>query len=105
MQVTWPNGIWRPGVRLHPKACAALGFEAERVTPKHLGTPVRRSCMHALGTEYARLSGYPLGYRPEEGMCASTEAHPLGETSTSGWRRSAFPVLPGAALLGATSQV
>ena len=27
------------------------------------------------------------------------------ETSTSRWRRSAFPVLPGAALLGATSQV
>ena len=30
MQVTRPNEIRRPGVRLHPKACAALGLEAER---------------------------------------------------------------------------
>ena len=30
---------------------------------------------------------------------------PSGETSTPRWRRSALPVLPGAALLGATSQV
>ena len=29
MQVTRPNEIWRPGVRLRPKACAALGLEAE----------------------------------------------------------------------------
>ena len=36
MQVTQPNEIWSPGVRLHPKACAALGLEAERVTPKRL---------------------------------------------------------------------
>ena len=41
MQVTRPNEIRRPGVRLHPKACAALGLEAERATPKHLGTPGR----------------------------------------------------------------
>ena len=32
MQVTRPNEIRRPGVRLHPKACAALGLEAERDT-------------------------------------------------------------------------
>ena len=38
MQVTRPNEIRRPGVRLHPKAFAALGLEAERATPKHLGT-------------------------------------------------------------------
>ena len=34
MQVTRPNEIRSPGVRLHPKACAALGLEAERATPK-----------------------------------------------------------------------
>ena len=64
MQVTRPNEIRRPGVRLHPKACAALGHEAERATPKHLRTPVPRACMHALGTGYARKSGEPLGFRP-----------------------------------------
>ena len=105
MQVTRPNEIRRSGVRLHPKACAALGLEAERATPKHLGTPVTRTCMHALGTGYARKSGEPLGFRRKEGMCASTGAHPLGKTSTSRWRRSALRVLPGPALLGATSQV
>ena len=78
MQVTRPNEIRRPGVRLHPKACAALGLEAERATPKGLGTPVRRTCMHALGTGYARKSGEPLGFRPKEGTCASTGAHPPG---------------------------
>ena len=57
MQVTQPNEIRRPGVRLHPKACAALGLEAERATPKRLGTLVQRTCMHALGTGYARKSG------------------------------------------------
>ena len=57
MQVTRPNEIRRPGVRLHPKACAALGLEAERATPKHLGTLVPRTCMHALGTGYGRKSG------------------------------------------------
>ena len=105
MQVTRPNAIRRPGVRLHPKACTALGLEAERATPKHLGTPVPRTCMHALGTGYARKSGEPLGFRPKEGTRASAGAHPPGETSTSRWRRLALPVLPGAALLGATSQV
>ena len=105
MQVTRPNEIRRPGVRLHPKACAALGLEAERATPKHLGTLVPRTCMHALGTGYARKSGEPLGFRPKEGTCASTGAHPPGETSMSRWRRSALPALPGAALLGANRQV
>ena len=105
MQVTRPNEIWRPGVRLHRKACAALGLEAECVTPMHLGTPVPRTCMHALGTGYARKSGEPLGFRPKEGTCAGTGARSPGETSTSCWRRSAFPMLPGAALLGANSQV
>ena len=105
MQVIRPNEIRSPGVRLHPKACAALGLEAERATPKRLGSPVPRTCMHALGTGYARKSGEPLGFRPKEGTCASTGAHPPGETSTSRWRRSALRVLPGAALLGATSQV
>ena len=105
MQVTRPNEIRSPGVRLHPKACAALGLEAERATPKRLRTPVPRTCMHALGTGYTRKSGEPLGFRPKEGTCASKGAHPPGETSTPRWQRSALPVLPGAALLGATSQV
>ena len=105
MQVTRPNEIRRPGARLHPEACAALGLKAERSTPKRLGTPVPRTCMHALGTGYARKSGEPLGFRPKEGTCASTGAHHPGETSMSRWRRSVLPVLPGAALLGATRQV
>ena len=105
MQLTRPNEIRRPGVRLHPKACAALGLEAERATPKRLGTLVPRTCLHALGTGYARKSGEPLGFGPKEGTCASAGAHPLGETSTSRPRRSALPVLPEAALLGANSQV
>ena len=105
MQVTRSNVIRRLGVRLHPKACAALGLEAERATPKHLGTLVPRTCMHAWGTGYTRKSGEPLGFRREEWMCASTGAHPPGKTSTSRWRQSALPVLPGATLLGATSQV
>ena len=33
MQVTRPSQIRRPGVRLHPKACAASGLEAQRATP------------------------------------------------------------------------
>ena len=82
MHVTRPNEIRRPGVRLHPKACAALGLEAERATPKHLGTPVPRTCMHALGTGYARKFGEPLGFRLKEGTCASTGAHPPGMTSS-----------------------
>ena len=105
MQVTRPNEIRRPGVRVHPKVCAALGLEAVRATPKRLGTPVPRTCMHAFGTGYGRKWGEHLGFRPKEATCASTGAHPPGETRTSRWRRSALPVLPGAALLGATSQV
>ena len=105
MQLTRPNEIRSPGVRLHPKACAALGLEAERATPKRLGTLVPRMCMHALGTGYARKSGEPLGFRPKEGTCTSTGAQSPGETSTSRRRRSGLPVLPGAALLGANSQV
>ena len=49
MQLTRPNEIRRPGVRLHPKACAALGLEAERATTEHLGTLVPRTCMRAFG--------------------------------------------------------
>ena len=100
MQVTRPNEIRRPGVRLHPKACAALGLEADGATPKRLGTLVPRTCMHALGTRYARKSGEPLGFRPKEGTCASTGAHPPGETSTSRWRRSALTVLPRGRFVG-----
>ena len=105
MQVTPPNEIRRPGVRLHPKACTVLGPEADRATPKHLETPVPRTCMHALRTGYARKSGEPLGFRTKEETCASMGAHPPGMTSMSRWRRSALPVLLGAAYLGATSQV
>ena len=68
--------------------------------PKRLGTPVPRICIQALGTGYARKSGEPLGFRPKEGTCASTGAHPLGETSTSRWRRSALPMMPGADFVG-----
>ena len=105
MQVTRPNELRSPGVRLHPKARAALEVEGERATPKSLGTPVPRTCMHALGTGYTKKSGEPLGFRPKEGTCASRGAHPPGETSTSRRRRSALPVLPRATLLGANSQV
>ena len=105
MELTLPNEIRRPGVRLHPKACAALGLEAERATPKRLRTPVLRTCMQALGKGYTRKSGEPLWFCPKEEKTSSTGAHPLGETSTSRWRRSALPVLPGAALFGANSQV
>ena len=66
MRVTRPNEIRSPGVRLHPKACAALGLEAERATPKRLGTTVPRTCVHALGRGYTRKSGEPLGFRPKE---------------------------------------
>ena len=55
--------------------------------------------------EHARKSGEPLGFCPKEGTCASTGAHPSSVTSTSGWRRSALPVLPEAALMEATGQV
>ena len=61
--------------------------------------------MHALGTGHARKSGEPLGFRPKEGTCLSTGARTPGMTSTSRWRPSALSVLPGAALLGAISQV
>ena len=50
MQVTRPNEIQSPGVRLPPEACTALGLKAEPATPKRLGTSVPRTCMHALGT-------------------------------------------------------
>ena len=76
MQLTRPNEIRSPGVRLHPKSCAALGLEAELATPKHLGTLVPRTCKRALGTGYARKSGEHLGFRPKEGTCASTRAEP-----------------------------
>ena len=105
MQVTRRNKVRRPGVKLHHKACAALRLEAERATPKHLGSPVPRTCMHALGTGYTRKSGEPLGFPPKDEACASTGAHPTGMTTPSRWQRSALPVLPGAAWLGATSQV
>ena len=104
MQVTRPNEIRSPGVRLHPKACAALGLQAELAKTKHLKTPVPRTCMHALATGYARKSGEPLGFCPKEGTCASTGAHPPSDTSASRWRQSALLVLPWATLLGATSQ-
>ena len=105
MQVTRPNEVRRPGVKLHPKAHAALGLEAECATPKHLGTPVPRTCMHAWGTGYNRKSGEPLAFSENEGTCARTGAHPPGMASMTRWRRAALRVLPGAALLGAPIQV
>ena len=65
MQVTRPNVTRTPGVRLHLKACAALGLEAERARPRHLPTPVPRTSMHALKTGYARSSGDPPEFRPK----------------------------------------
>ena len=100
MQVTRPNEIQRPGVRLHPKACAALGLEAECATPKHLGTPVPRTCMHALRTGYARKSGEPLGFRPKEGTCASTGARPSGMTSSHAGGDQHSRCCPGPLCLG-----
>ena len=44
MEVTWPDVTLSPGVGLHPNACAALELEAERATPRHLGTGVPRTC-------------------------------------------------------------
>ena len=86
MQVTRPNMTWSPGGWLHPKAC-----EAKCPTPKHLGTQVPTpNGWHALGTGYARKSGESLGFRPREGTCASTEAHPPGVTGLSRWRQSAL---------------
>ena len=76
MQVTRPNEIRSPGVRLHPKACAALGLEADGPTPKCLGTPVPRTCMHAFGTGYARRSGEPLGSAQKRGR-AQARGHTL----------------------------
>ena len=62
MQVTRPNVTHSPGVRLHPGACAAFELEAERATPKHLGTQVPRPRgWHALGTGSSRKSGEPKG--------------------------------------------
>ena len=62
MQVTRLKEVRSLGVRLHPKASAALGLEAKRATPKRPGTPEPRTCMHALGTGYTRKSGEPLGF-------------------------------------------
>ena len=45
MQVTRPNEIRRPGVRLHPKACAALRLEAERATPWNPSTKNMHACL------------------------------------------------------------
>ena len=84
MQMTRPNDIRSPGVSVHPKANAALRLEAERATPQHLGTQIPRTRRwHALGTGYARKSGEALGFRPQEGTCPSTGAHPPRVTSTS----------------------
>ena len=46
MQTTPPNKIRTPGVRLHPKASAALGLEAEHVTRKEPPNPSTKN-MHA----------------------------------------------------------
>ena len=50
MQVSRLNVTQSRGVGLHPKACAALGLEAERAAPKHVGTQLPRTRRwHALG--------------------------------------------------------
>ena len=106
MQVTRLHEVRRPGVRLHPKASAPLELEAERAAPKHLGKGVPRTRhRHALGTRYARKSAEPLGFRPKEGTWASKGAHPPSMTSTPPRQQLALPLLPEAALFGATSKV
>ena len=68
--LTRPNVTRSAGVRLHPKACAALILEAECATPKHLGAQVPRRCpWYALGTGYARKSHGALGFAPKELPC------------------------------------
>ena len=59
----------------------------------------------AVGTRHVRKSGEPLGFRAKQGTCASTGAHTPGVTHLSRWRQLVRPLLPGAALLGAISQV
>ena len=79
MQVTRQKEVWSPGVRLHPKASAALGCPAERAPPKHLQTPK---------------------VPPKRGGCASTGAHPPGVTNTSRQLQIASRCCPGLLLLG-----
>ena len=75
------------------------------MTAMHVGTPVPRTCMHALGTGYVTKSPKPLWFRQEEGTCASTGTHPPGVTRMSLWWLPVLPVMPKNALLGATCQV
>ena len=82
----------------------AVGAVCGRGGPAVLGT-LSRAAVHRLLCALPVKSGEPLGFRPKEGTCASTGGHPPGETSMSRRRRSALPVLPGAALLGANIQV
>ena len=106
MQVTRATEVQKPAVRLHPKASSALGLQAERATPRHLGTQVPRTRRwHALRTGYARRSDDPLGFPKEKGTCTITGAQPPGVTSTSRGQQLGLLVLPGVALLGASSQV
>ena len=107
MQVRWSKMTRRPGVRLHPEACAALRPEAETATPNHLGTEYQHkaACPYSLGRRYARNSGEPLGFGPKFGRCASMGAHPLGVQCSSCCLQPALLVIPRANLLGATSQV
>ena len=105
MQVTRRKEIQSPGVRLHPKAFAALGLKAERATPKRLGTPVPVTCMHAFGMGYAGRTGEPLGFRPKGRDVRKHGGPPCWHDQQSCWRRTALPVLPRAAVLRATSQV
>ena len=51
MQMTRNKEIRRLGVRLHCKACAPLGLEAEHATPKHFRTEVPRTPLACLGDE------------------------------------------------------
>ena len=88
------------------RACSALGLEAECATPKHLETPVPGPLRwHAFRTRCARDSGEPLGFREKEHTCTGTGAHRPALTRSSLWAQVELPVLPGAAMLQATSQV
>ena len=105
MQVTRPNEIRSPGVRLHPKASTALGLKAERATPKHLGTQYQE---HACIPWERDTPGSPVN--PYCSAQRRGRAQPRGHTLPARQVRHAgcdqpSRRCPGLLILGATSQV
>ena len=79
MQVTRPNEIRRPGVRLHPKACAALGLEAERATPKQQRWRTTKKIK--TGTAEGKGHEQPQPPNPEP-QAAAWRSRPAGRART-----------------------